>query len=242
MTIINFAHRGASGYCPENTMAAFEKAAELGATGIETDVHLTADGEVVCTHDEHLGRTIDGTGFVKDYTFAELSRMDAGGWFHEQFAGEKVPLLRDLVQHCVKHKLILNIELKTGIVLYPDIERKVIDIVKQYDWLEHTIISSFNHYALVECKRIEPAIETAILYSSGLYEPWKYADLVRAETLHPAHYTAVEPIVKLAQANGKKVNVWTINDEDSMKRFVAYGVNGVITDFPDKLNDILKGK
>lgn len=126
--IINFAHRGASAVCPENTMAAFRKGLELGATGIETDVQMTKDGGIVLIHDETLNRTTSGTGYVKDHSLAELLEVDAGSWFGPEFKDERLPLLEDLLDLLQGRDTILNIELKNGTFLYPGMEEKVIAV------------------------------------------------------------------------------------------------------------------
>lgn len=123
--IINYAHRGASGYFPENTMLAFEKAVSLGATGIETDIHMTKDGVLVLIHDERVDRTTNGTGFVKDYTYKELLKLDAGSYFSKEFEGLKVPTLEELFQFASHNELKLDLELKNNIVQYENIEKKL---------------------------------------------------------------------------------------------------------------------
>ena len=181
---MNYAHRGASGYCPENTMASFAKAIELGATGIETDVQMTSDGQLVLIHDETLLRTTGVDKYVKDVTLAEIKQLDAGSWFDESFAAEKIPTLDELMQLAKQHKIKLNIEIKSGIILYPGIEQKVIDKVYEYEFQDDVIISNFNHYSLALCKQIDSHIATGILYMEGLYRPWDYAASLQANALH----------------------------------------------------------
>lgn len=137
--IINFAHRGASAVCPENTMAAFRKGLELGATGIETDVQMTKDGGLVLIHDETLNRTTSGTGYVKDHTLAELLEVDAGSWFGPEFKDERLPLLEDLLDLLQGRDTILNIELKNGTFLYPGMEEKVIAAVRDFKMSDRVI-------------------------------------------------------------------------------------------------------
>src|SRR5690606_32376636 len=149
--IINYAHRGASGYFPENTMAAFQNAVELGATGIETDVQLTSDGELVLIHDESLLRTTGVNKLVKDVTLAELRQLDCGSWFHPKFAEERIPTLDELLQLAKASSIKLNIEIKSGVVLYPDIEHKLLQKLAQYGLEQQCVISSFNHYSLAQC-------------------------------------------------------------------------------------------
>jgi len=165
---LNLAHRGANTEAPENTMAAFRKAVEVGATGLEFDVQLSKDGAVVVIHDEKLERTTNGSGLVKDYTLEELQRLDAGTWFDEEFAGEKMPTLDQILDEFASTELIFNIELKSGIVLYPGLEEKVIEEVKRRNLTDQVVLSSFNHYSLVTCRELNKEIRTGMLYVAGL--------------------------------------------------------------------------
>lgn len=232
---INFAHRGASGYCPENTMVAFHKAVELGANGVETDVQMTRDGHLVLIHDETLQRTTGTAGFVKDFTLHELQQLDAGGWYQEEFQGERIPTLEQLLQLAKAHGIYLNLELKNGLVQYPQLEERTAELVRQYGLADQVIISSFNHYSLVLMKRVAPEIATAVLYNEGLYEPWEYAKRIGAAALHPIRYAVTKEWVDEAKAAGVRYHPFTVNHEEEMKRMLAFGVSGIITDYPDKL-------
>lgn len=221
-------------------MAAFSKALELGATGIEIDVQLTKDGTVVIIHDESLKRTTGDPRLVKDVDYEEMKTLDAGGWYSPQFAGEVIPTLEQLLQLLADTDIILNIELKTGVILYPGIERKTIDLVQAYHMTDRVIISSFNHYSLVTCKEIDPSIKTGILYIEGLYEPWKYAATLQAEALHANKYTVMPEFVAEAAAHGIVYHPYTVNEPQELKRLVDMGVAGIITDYPDRLAAIIK--
>lgn len=142
--IINFAHRGASAVCPENTMAAFRKGLELGATGIETDVQMTKDGGLVLIHDETLNRTTSGSGYVKDKTLAEILEVDAGSWFSPEFKGEKLPLLEDLLDLLQGRDTVLNIEFKNGTFFYPGMEEKVIAAVREFKMSDRVIFQALT--------------------------------------------------------------------------------------------------
>jgi len=240
--IVNYAHRGASGYRPENTMSAFTYAAQLGATGFETDVQMTADGELVLIHDESLLRTTGVNKLVKDVTLAELKTYDAGSWYSSQFAGEKIPTLDELMELAKAHQLMLNIEIKSGIVLYPDIERKVLNKIEEHGLKQQCIISNFNHYSLAQCNAIDPEVATGILYMEGLYRPWDYAKTLGATALHAPKYAAQAELVAEAKSNGIIYNVWTVNEPREMEALLAAGVAGIITDYPDRLHQLLAGK
>ena len=240
MTVINYAHRGASGYRPENTMLAFEYAIELGATGFETDVQLTADGVPVLIHDESLLRTTGVDVYVKDMSYDEIKQLDAGSWFDPQFKDATIPTLEELLQLGRKHKLIINLELKNGLVLYPDLEEKVIELIEKYDYSDNIIISSFNHYSLKKCHTLRPLLKTGILYMEGIYEPWHYAKSIGATKLHAPFYAAYPQWISEAKEHGCQYNVYTVNDDKQMQEFIAAGVAGIITDYPDKLAALLQ--
>ncbi|MEK4359082.1 glycerophosphodiester phosphodiesterase [Paenibacillus sp. FSL M7-1455] len=237
--VVNFAHRGSSKICPENTMAAFRKALEQGATGIETDVQLTKDGHMVLIHDETLNRTTTGTGWVKDHTLEELKELDAGSWFHPDFRGERLPQLDELLELAKGGGTTINIELKNGVVPYEGLEEKVIQRVRDYGLSGQVVISSFNHYSLLLCKQIAPEIRTGILYMEGLYEPWAYAGTLQADALHAYHRAVLPEFVAAAKAAGKAYHPFTVNDPDEMRRLLQAGVDGIITDYPDRLDALL---
>lgn len=240
--LINFAHRGASAVCPENTMAAFAKGLELGATGIETDVQMTKDGRLVLIHDESVTRTTGAKGLVQDYTYEELSKLDAGSWFGEDFQGERIPLLEELLELTQSHGTIVNIELKNSIIQYPELEKRVIEAVSHYNMSEQIVISSFNHYSLVECKNIDSEIRTGLLYGEGLYKPWEYAKLAKADALHADHRAVLPEWVTEAKQAGVVYHPWTVNSEERMKDLIKAEVAGIITDYPDVLSRLLQTK
>ncbi|GGH37531.1 glycerophosphodiester phosphodiesterase [Paenibacillus segetis] len=237
--IINFAHRGAAGLYPENTIISFTRALELGATGIETDVQMTKDGHLILIHDENLHRTAGVAAWVKDLTLEEIKSHEVGSWFHEDYRGEQIPTLEELLTLVKPGEAIINLELKNGVVMYPEIERKVIEMVQRYELSERVIISSFNHYSLVECKKIAPEIRTGILYMEGLYEPWDYAKRIGADALHAYKYAVIPELVAAAKEQGVVYHPFTVNEQSEMKALIQLGVAGIITDYPDRLAEIL---
>ncbi|WP_379135702.1 glycerophosphodiester phosphodiesterase [Paenibacillus sp. sgz500958] len=240
--IVNFAHRGASAVCPENTMTAFRRSLELGATGIETDVQLTKDGQLILIHDEDLKRTTNGTGNVKDKTLEELRMLDAGSWFSADYSGEKLPTLQELLQLLQGTDIILNIELKNGVFLYPGMEEKVIAAVREFRMEERVILSSFNHYSLAHCKSLAPEIRTGILYIEGLYRPWDYAATLGATALHAYEYAVLPELVTEAAEHSMDYHPFTVNNPERMKQLIDAGVSGIITDVPDVLAGLLTAK
>ena len=242
MNIINFAHRGASAVAPENTMAAFRKGLELGATGIETDVQMTSDGGLVLIHDEDLSRTTTGSGYVKDKTLREVLEVDAGSWFGPEFTEERIPTLEELLDLLQGRETVLNIELKNGTFLYPGMEEKVISAVREQGMSARVVISSFNHYSLAYCKSLAPEIRTGILYGEGLYRAWDYAATLQADALHAHHFAVLPEFAADAAAKGIVYHPWTVNDPERMNYLIEAGVAGIITDHPDILAGLLAAR
>lgn len=240
--IINFAHRGASAYCPENTMAAYRRALELGATGIETDVQMTKDGRIVTIHDESLKRTTGVDKMVKDVDYEELRQLDAGSWKSAEFASERIPTLEELLELLRPTGTVLNIELKNTYVQYPGLEQKMIEMIRDLRMSDQIVFSSFNHYSLALCKQLAPEIRTGILYSEGLYRPWDYAKTLQADALHAVHLAVLPDWVEEAAKNGIVYHPWTVNDPSAMERLIDAGVAGIITDYPDRLDELLRKK
>lgn len=237
-----YAHRGASGYAPENTMEAFKKAVKLGSRGIECDVQMTKDGRLVVCHDETVDRTTNGKGFIKDFTFEELRKLDAGSWFGKEFKGEKIPLLSELLELVKETGLLLNIEIKSGIVLYPGIEEKVLSEIEAFGLQNKVIISSFNHYSVNRVKQLLPSVKTGILYMEGLFEPWNYMRAVGCECAHPFHMALIPEIAREIKNRGFRINVFTVDDPEHAVKLAAMGVDGIITNYPDKMVEVLKNQ
>lgn len=229
-----FAHRGAARTHPENTMIAFHEAERVGADGIELDVQLSKDGEVVVIHDEKLNRTTNGKGYVKDFSLKELQMLDASHSFFCQTGAVMIPTLDEVLTMLLGNTLLLNIELKNGIVDYPGLEEKVIALVHQYELQDRIILSSFNHYSLVQCYRLAPHIETAPIYRDGLFKPWVYAQAIGAKSLHPNIKVAPNQIIVEAMQEGVKVRPYTINNVKEMKILFSINCSGFFTDSPEE--------
>ena len=169
-----FAHRGASGYAPENTLEAFALAMEMGADGIELDVQLTKDGEVVVIHDEVIDRVSNGKGLVKDYTLVQLRKFSFDNHM-EGYENISIPTLKEVLELVKASKMEVNIELKTGIYWYLGLEEKVLEIVKNREMHKRVIYSSFNHYSVQKIKELDQKAETAYLYSDVILNVENYA-------------------------------------------------------------------
>lgn len=236
---LNIAHRGFSGKYPENTMRAFIEAVESGCDGIETDLHITKDGEIVICHDETIDRTTNGTGYIAEYNYKDLRGFDAGKKYSKDFLNEKIPSLDEFFEYVKDKNLYINLELKNNIIQYEKIEEIVIKKTYKYNLQNNVILSSFNHYSMVKVKEIDNKIKTGLLYMSNLYNVHEYAEKLKADALHP-FYPAVfnEDIVKEIHERGIIINAYTINEESDMKKMINLGIDGIITNFPDKLSKI----
>lgn len=229
-----FAHRGASGYAPENTLEAFALAGEQGAQGIELDVQLTKDGEVVVIHDETIDRVSTGKGAVRDYTLEELRRFS----FHnhkKEYEGVQIPTLREVLKQVKPGGMEVNIELKTGIYWYPGLEEKTVELVKAAGMENRVIYSSFNHYSVQKILELDAEAETAYLYSDVLLNVENYAKNTGVCGLHPAVYhLKMADFLESYRRSGLKVRVWTVNDEADMRQFIEKDLEAVITNYPDR--------
>ncbi len=232
------AHRGASADAPENTMAAFRLAIVQHAEGIELDIQMSKDGKLVVIHDENLQRTTDRKGAVAELNYEEIRRADASNGF-ARYRGEPVPLLEEVMELIAPTELMLNIELKNGIIRYEGMEQKVVQMVREFGMERRVVYSSFNHYSMIETAKLAPQTESALLYASGLYEPWKYALQIGAGGLHPQFLSIDKEIVRRSQEAGIKVRPYTVNKEKDMRTMISYGVDAVITNYPLRMKRIL---
>lgn len=225
------AHRGAAAERPENTLAAFRRALEAGADGIECDVQLTRDGEVVVIHDERLERTTDGTGWVRDHTLRELQVLDAGGWFGRRYRGERIPTLHEVLAAAAGRARLINVELKNTRLRYPGLEARVLRLLHRFGVLGTTVVSSFNHASLRRIRDLEPRARIGML-PRALRAPVARALRLGAEALHPARTEVTARLVRGAHAAGLRVRVWTVNSAEELRRMRAWGVDAVFTDDP----------
>ncbi|PLS01689.1 glycerophosphodiester phosphodiesterase [Neobacillus cucumis] len=232
-----FAHRGYSASFAENTMGAFFEAEKAGADGLELDVQLTKDGEVVVIHDEKVDRTTTGSGFVKDFLFKEIRKLNAN---KKGLKKEQIPSLKEVLEWLQTNNLICNIELKNGLLPYEGMEEKVVQLVRSYGLSNRIIISSFNHYSIVYSYRIAPEIETAPLFIESIYMPWVYAQSIRSKGIHPKHSAMSDNIFTNTMDNGIAVRPYTVNKEADMHRLFNINCTAIITDDPVKAIRIRK--
>ncbi|TVY09761.1 glycerophosphodiester phosphodiesterase [Paenibacillus cremeus] len=234
-------HRGAKGSAPENTLAAFALAFEQGAEAIELDVQESADGELIVCHDATVDRTTNGKGRIAELTVAELQKLDAGGWYHERFAGEKLPTLAEVFE-LVPVEYMINVEIKC-----PFSERLFVrlkELLEQYDRLQSVVVSSFNHKLLQELKQRLPELKAGLLYEANFTQHRKMAEGsgIGVFSLHPQFRLIGAEDVKDALAHGLQVYPYTINELTDLQRAVEAGVSGIITDYPDRLKRLLAGE
>ncbi|WP_214823784.1 glycerophosphodiester phosphodiesterase [Exiguobacterium algae] len=220
-----FAHRGVMAQKPENTMSSFRLALDASADGIETDVHMTRDGELVLIHDEHLERTTDGTGMVHHQTLQELRQYNAGVRFG---LDEQIPTLDELLELIKDGQTLLNLEIKTDRCRYPGIEEKVIERLSMFSIdLDRVIFSSFNHNTIHRLKQLEPRIECALLLAQPLFDLPRYMQMVGADSVHPHVDVLTDEDILHLQSIGIRVRPYTVKQSGQLQRFERLGVDAV---------------
>ena len=239
--VLIWGHRGAPEAAPENTISAFQAAVSQGAHGVELDVMFSSDGEIVVIHDYTLDKTTDGSGPVKDYSLAELKRLDAGSRFSEEFSGEPIPTLQEVID-ALDSSVFLNIEIKSETPATDGLEKAVAHTVAQNNLYDRVIVSSFNPISLIRVKMADKRIDVGLIYAPDLAnylsEGW-FVPILRPEALHPRFDMVDEDYMEWARKKGFQVSVWTVNETEDMKRMLDLGVDSIITDRPDSLKQLL---
>ncbi|TDW49837.1 glycerophosphoryl diester phosphodiesterase [Flavobacterium sp. 270] len=225
--MLKIAHRGAKAYEPENTLKAFQKALDLNADGIELDVHLSADGNIIVIHDETIDKMTNGKGFVNTLSLPELKRFLIDGQY-------EIPTLKEVFD-LVNKKCLINIELKNA-----DTLTKVVSLIDEYvsdrNWsYEHFIVSSFDWNALQEVHNLDSKIPIGVLAETNLDLAVAFAETIKAKAIHPYYHLLNEENTKAIQEKGFLVLPWTVNIEEDIQKIKSYNVNGIISDFPDKI-------
>lgn len=228
-----WAHRGASAYAPENTMEAFELAAKQGADGIELDVQLTLDGEMIVMHDESLARTTGQDRLVRDCTLEEIRLLHANRT-HPEYTEARIPLLAEVLDFLSANDMTLNIELKNGVVDYPGLEEKVLKLVTSRKMEGRVIFSSFNHKSIRQVQKLNSHVRTGILYSDGFLKVPAYAQQLGVTAIHPAIWHAIgTPLIKKCHEKNIKVHVWTVDQENEIMTLLEKKADAIITNKPD---------
>ena len=237
----NIAHRGASGAYPENTRLAFAKAIEAGADLIELDCQLSRDGHVVVFHDENLRRTAKTRGSVQSKTLAELKKLDVGRWRKMAFRGERILTLEEALE-TFAGQVNLCLEIKTYPRSLRGIELKILFILSHYDYLDRTIVSSLDYSSLERIRELAPEISIGILCTNSQRgDPLQAARQLSATSLHVQKSIATREFLARAWNEGLDVYVWTVNDLREMETFASSGVQGIISDFPERLARLKNG-
>ena len=228
-----FAHRGSKGTHPENTLASFKEAVRVGSDGIELDVHLTKDGHLVVIHDETVDRTTNGTGEIRNLTLAEIKAMDAGSWFHNKYAGEKIPTLEEVLLLLTELGFNgqLNIELKTDVIQYEGLVEKCLALQSTKDWPFAIVYSSFKPYTLVELKEANPSQEIGLLFESKEWAD-KGDAMLEKESYHP-DLKLLDWAIEWNR-NQLPLRVWTVNEDTDINRCFELQIEAIFTDYPGK--------
>lgn len=241
--VMVIAHRGFSGVAPENTIASFKKAIEVNADMIELDVSLSKDNIPVVIHDQTVNRTTNGKGKVSEFTLSELKKLDAGSWFKPEFSEEKIPSLEEVIR-LVKDKIMLNIEIKSYSVKKSSeqsgIEYQVVKLIEKYDIGSQVLISSFSKLAVKRIRELNPDIPVALLHRFTINKPLiKNYDNIGIYSFNQGKRFFSKKTMNLIHKTGIKLNLYTVNQEREMKKFVKFGVDGIITNYPDKLIQVM---
>lgn len=233
MKTMIWAHRGASAYAPENSMEAFMMARNMGADGIELDIHLSKDGHLVVSHDETVDRCSDGKGLINDKSLPELLELDFSNG-KENFFNTRIPTLEQVLEFIKGSNLTLNIEIKNEIIFYEGIEEKAINLVSKMG-LDHKVIySSFNHYSLTIVKKLKPSAHIGLLYSEAMVDPCLYAKHLGAVAIHPYYRTLMVPgIIENCKKHSIKIHPWTVDRQDDINWLLEENVDAIITNRPD---------
>ncbi len=239
------AHRGANKVAPQNTLPAFEKAIQFNADGIETDVHLCKDGEIVICHNYTVDATSNGKGSIDEMTFAELRELDFGSYFSSDFKGITLPTLAELL-NLVKNMNLINIEIKPP-QKDNDLVKKVVEEVYRFGIEKNSIISCFDPECIRQVKEMDKSLKTGLLYERGAlgdeimnFGVVEYCKQLNADAAHPEHILLTEDLVKDLHNNGIKVNPWTVNLKEDIIKYTSWGCDALITNVPDFCIKVLK--
>jgi glycerophosphoryl diester phosphodiesterase len=231
--VLVIAHRGASGHAPENTLAAFRKAVAMGATFIETDLQMSRDARLVAIHDATVNRTTNGQGTVHDMTLSELRGLDAGSWFGSEYAGERIPTLEELLAFSKRNDVVFYLELKPqgswgG-------EHALIGALRESGEIPRTVVISFDASVIFTLRKIEPTLMTGLLYDGQTENPLEKAVEVGARQVVVRGDLVTPGLLSAARKKDLQIVCWTVNHPAHMRMLMAAGVDGIMSDYPDRL-------
>ncbi|WP_307439402.1 glycerophosphodiester phosphodiesterase [Bacillus sp. V2I10] len=251
--IVNVSHRGASGYAPEHTITSYQMGDKMHGDYIEVDLQMTKDGKLIAMHDETVDRTTDGTGLVKDYTLEQIKQLDAGSWFNEKYpqyanpdyAGLKVPTLEEVFQKFGKNAKYY-IETKSPEV-YPGMEKELLRLVNDYNINNNTLlVQSFSSLSLKTMNELDPSVKLVQLLSYKTNAVITDAEIAAikqyAMGVGPNYTYLNQDYVQKVAGSGLEIHPYTVNDKETMKKLIDWGVTGMFTNFPDRLHEVMKGK
>jgi glycerophosphoryl diester phosphodiesterase len=252
---VNISHRGASGHAPEHTVAAYELGEIMKSDYIEIDLQMTKDGELIAMHDETIDRTTDGTGPIKDYTLEELKSFDAGSWFNEaypdkakpEYMGLEVPTLREVIDRFGVEANFF-IETKSPEV-YPGLEEKLVEILYEYNLVGEqqesgkVIIQSFSSASLKKIRQLDnsiPLVQLLSYYAPAVITNDEVTKIKEYASGIGMHFTAINPgYVKKVRDSGLLIYPYTVNEKEDMEMLLSWGVTGMFTNYPDRLQEVI---
>lgn len=237
-TPLVIAHRGASGHAPENTLAAFERAVELGAGFIETDLRLTRDLQFIAIHDDTFERTTNGRGAVHDHTLAEARQFDAGQWFDRQFRGQHIPTLDEILAFGRRHDIVFYLDLKYDAAW--GMHHALVAALRNAEGTARTVVLSFDPGTLVALRKIDSSIMMALLAGEKKPDIVKEALDSGARQICPRSTLVTPDLVEKAHKSDLQVVAWTVNSPEEMRLMIAAGVDGIMTKFPDRLCAVIE--
>jgi len=247
---LKIGHRGAAGLAPENTLSSIQMAMDFQMDRIELDLRQTLDGVVVVLHDKTINRTTTGRGQVANMTYNRLRKYSAGSKFSFEYRHERVPSFKEVLE-LVNGKCKLLLEIKQGSPYHPGIEKNIIKLILEYNASEWCIVQSFNDSVLKNFRKL-PELQSNIqklfvaivpiapYYGGSQFSYKKIAHYDFAEEFNIKYQNVTPLVVKRIHEMGKKINVWTVNDSFHMEKFTKMGVDGIITNYPDRLNKVLE--
>jgi glycerophosphoryl diester phosphodiesterase len=235
-----FAHRGASAFAPENTLAAFQLALDQGSHLIEFDVKLTSDKQVVVIHDQTVDRTTNGKGRISQLTLSEIKRLDAGSWFDKNYPGEQIPTLNEVFEK-FGNKIYMNVELTNYASPFDRLTDRVCTLVRKHNLENRVVFSSFFPTNLIRAGQLLPDVLRGQLILQGRAGWWQrvWGGLIDVQAVHPYTSDVTAETITRAHEHGRLVHVWTVNDPADMSRLCALGVDGFFTDNPVLAQEIL---
>ncbi|WP_046175492.1 glycerophosphodiester phosphodiesterase [Domibacillus indicus] len=249
--LLNVSHRGASGYAPEHTLISYEMGEKLNGDYIEIDLQMTKDKQLVAMHDETLDRTTNGKGFVKNYTLAEIKQLDAGSWFNKKYPqnrkrayeGATVPTLEEIFQYFGPNANYY-IETKSPQV-YPEMENELLYLINKYGINKNTLlIQSFSAESLLKIHELDHSIKLVqlFLYTSEAVITEEEIKAIKkyAIGIGPNYAFLSKEYVEKVTASGLEIHPYTVNDKETMKTLIDWGVTGMFTNFPDVLFNVKK--